>query len=64
MPRDNPISVRFDDYEEKFLENMAAKDVRPVATLVYIAVREYMKTHGYQDWLVEHKRSVDRAKLL
>ncbi len=64
MARDNPISVRFDDYEEKFLENMAAKDVRPVATLAYIAVREYINSHGYQAWLVEHKRSVDRAKLL
>ena len=64
MPRDNPISVRFDDYEEKFLENMAAKDVRPVATLVYIAVREYMRSHGYSEWLKEHEQSINLAKLL
>ncbi len=64
MARDNPISVRFDDYEEKFLETMAAKDVRPVATLVYIAAREYINSHGYKEWLAEHKYSVDRAKLL
>ena len=49
MARDNPMTVRYSDQEEAFLQNMADKDCRPPATLVYMITREWMKEHGFSD---------------
>lgn len=49
MARDNPMTVRYSDQEEAFLQNMANKDCRPAATLVYMITREWMKQHGFSD---------------
>lgn len=64
MARDNPITVRVEDLEESFLVAMAKKDMRPVGTLLYIAVREYMVAHGFNEYVAEHKLTVAVNKKL
>ncbi len=45
MARDNPMTVRYSDKEEAFLNYMADKDCRPPATLVYKITIESALTH-------------------
>ncbi len=49
MARDNPITVRYSDEDIAFLQNMADKDCRPLATLTYKITREWMKEHGFSE---------------
>jgi hypothetical protein len=57
MARINPVIVRLDDDQRVFLEKMAKKDVRPVGTLAYMAVADFLEQHGYSEWL-EDKSSL------
>ena len=43
MARINPVIVRLDDDQRVFLEKMAKKDVRPVGTLAYMAVADFLE---------------------
>ncbi len=49
MARDNPMTVRYSDKEEAFLNHMADKDCRPPATLVYKITIEWMRQHGFSE---------------
>lgn len=61
MARINPVIVRLDDDQRVFLEKMAKADVRPVGTLAYMAVADYLEQHGYSEWL-EDNSSLDGKK--
>jgi hypothetical protein len=63
MARDNPMTVRFSDQEEAFLNNMANKDCRKPAALMYMIAIEYMKEHGFSEKSNDKTSIVNDLKL-